>query len=439
MRNHNVKRALESHTQGYAKRLRDVEHALSQAQEQMLRQQYDVASTLKSLARLKLASDKPLNNNAVSTLLDQRRQQELDLRSQLQETDKAISQALNSQLEQRNRVAEATDRLPQLQVENADFQAAAGIHAGAVKTEQLASLLHTDISDEVSRKQAEFKQNPLFSYLHGQAFGTAQYNSHGLRCRLDQWIARLVNYPTNRNSFDMLFAIEAESRRRHDEAKAALTTAALQRDKVMAGISDSLGIPQLLQAQAEIDARVRALKERARSIQDEIATFGRLEDPMYQKAVFKLADDLERQNVASLLQDALQTSGQGDDELVHSLTRLQASLKATEKQIASLTADRKARAEEVNRARQLERHLNDRYLYSSRYEYRGLDTGDLFTGYMLGQISLDSASREVESHRSVIHEPETSRTNWGCSSAGGSSFSTSSSSGGGDYSTTDSF
>ena len=175
--------------------------------------------------------------------------QNLDRRSELEDQVDVLTQQLNDLATQRDELElELANRLKQHQ----EFQDLSK-QALAAETELKKNELRiAEMREEVAEKLPAYEKSRMFQYLYRRGYGTADYKSRGLTKRLDRWVAKLVNYNKNRQSYNFLRVtpelMAAEVERRRDD----FTQLMEQIEAIEDAISDEIGLTQVLQRGNEL-------------------------------------------------------------------------------------------------------------------------------------------------------------------------------------------
>jgi chromosome segregation ATPase len=196
-----------------------------------------------------------------------------------------------------------------------------------------------EMRDEVAEKLPAYEKSKLFKYLHKRGYGTPEYNGKGLTKQLDGWVARIVKFHKNRQSYNFLkvtpelMAAEVERRR------AEFTKLMERLEAIEDAISDEIGLTTLLKQGTELgDERQRLLgdvakqeTERAR-IEKQIAQLQATENEYYVEGVNRLRDFLGGMEESALAVRTRATPQTTDDEIFREIKRINEQLRSTREQ-----------------------------------------------------------------------------------------------------------
>ncbi len=95
---------------------------------------------------------------------------------------------------------------------------------------------------EAKKKLPEYEACHLFSYLRDRKFGTADYAGRGIERRWDRWVAKLIDYPKAKSSYDYLNGTPTylqdliDEKRRHYQSLLKQLDAARKRAMIKFGV-----------------------------------------------------------------------------------------------------------------------------------------------------------------------------------------------------------
>ncbi|AZC29546.1 hypothetical protein PUP68_09070 [Pseudomonas chlororaphis] len=451
--------SLGENSRRYEAELRRFQLELSNAHEQELRLQQQIAGVFPQIANLQLAGGARLSDE-VQRLLGQRERTESGLREELAVAEAGVAK----HLQEMSRVSQEIEALVadvnrQLRVEPA-YQQQAAILAEAVERCNEAAASYQELRDECRGKLRVFQTEPLYLYLKGRGFGTDRYVGRTFFRELDRWIARLCNFPQNSGVEQSLLAMQEanEGAQWQRDSHRAVQEAELARlyQEALAGT-----LLSVLQARLKTEREaVEAGKAQANAVHERLGLFVSKGDEHFAQVAELLSRQLAEMSDAKLEHLAGQTATQQDDELVQRVRDLRAELDDLRLRVPFLEMKCRDTERDYARAKQLERDLQSGGYISSSYSYSaGMNLDSLVAGFMQGALSLSQVANEVGSHRrasrpapslwssgsssgssgsssnSSSSRPSSSSSN---SSSSSSSFSSSRSTGGGGFSTSDS-
>ena len=212
-----------------------------------------------------------------------------------------------------------------------------------------------------AEKGRPYLEDPLFSYLWQRGYGTSSYHASAPVRFLDNWVARLCRYGDARANYAMLNEIperlKAHSANERRAAEATLDQ--LEALELQAAEADGLtplrdSLDQARSELGELDARLESAQWDHQVLlrrQSEFATGG---DRYYEQAIHLLADEIGREDIATLHADARLTPTREDDDAVRRLRALRLEkddLIAQLVQLRELVRGHRERSEELESLR----------------------------------------------------------------------------------------
>lgn len=224
--------------------------------------------------------------------LQRRWDENLDRRGETETRIDKLTQQLDDLADQRDQLEQQlADRLK----ESSDFQRLSEQALAAENELKRNELRIAEMSEEVEAKLPAYEKSKLFKYLHRRGYGTADYKAKGIAKRLDGWVAKLVNYNKNRQSYNFLRVtpelMAAEVERRRDDFNRLME----QLEAIEDEISDEIGLTALLREGASLgderETQLTILKnlETDRShIEKEMSRLEAAENEYYEAGVNRL-------------------------------------------------------------------------------------------------------------------------------------------------------
>ncbi|AZD84411.1 MULTISPECIES: hypothetical protein [Pseudomonas] len=447
--------SLGENSRRYEAELRRFQLELSNAHEQELRLQQQIAGVFPQIANFQLAGGARLSDE-VQRLLDQRERSESELREQLAVAEAGVAkhlQEMSTVSQEIEALVADVDR--QLTVDPA-YQQQAAILAEAVERCNEAAASYQELRDECRGKLRAFQTEPLYLYLKGRGFGTDRYVGRSFFRELDRWIARLCNFPQNSAIEQSLLAMQEanEGAQWQRDSHRAVQEAELARlyQQALAGT-----LLSVLQARLKTEREaVEAGKAQANAVHERLGLFVSKGDEHFAQVAELLSRQLAEMSDAKLEHLTGQTTTPQDDELVQRVRDLRSELDDLRLRVPFLEMKCRDTERDYARAKQLERELQSSGSISGSYSYSaGMNLDSLVAGFMQGALSLSQVANEVGSHRRASRpapsfwssgsssgsssrsssRPSNSASS---SSSSSSSFSSSRSTGGGGFSTSDS-
>jgi chromosome segregation ATPase len=351
----------------------------------------------------KLENDRRTLEEQIKTSVASQRQLDEQRKEAERQRDEAGEQ-MQGQLEQTINRIKQTEAYRQQQ-ERAQAAVAVAKHA-----EEKASQAENNRSD----KGKPYEEDSLFMYLWNKRYLTTEYRSGWFSRKLDDWVAKLIDFPRNRANYHMLQELP---RRLREHATKVQQTAQLevqaQRNMELEG-TEKDGIPafqaKIQEAEKqlqELDAKIAAEEARHQRLLQEQAQFNAGTDPLSKQIIDLQTTELAREPIADLYQMALATPRPEDDAIVARLSQL----KQREEQVV-------AEIQSVNNLlEQRQRSLGDLQELRRRYRQSGYDSynssfpGDFALGTLLAQLlqgmmNSDTVWQEIGRHQQRSPRPE---------------------------------
>lgn len=390
---------LSENSRRYEGELRQLQQALSSAHDQELRLQHSVGIAFQQIAGVQLAGGAQLSAE-VQGLLDQRRQDEAELRERLAVAEARIAQqlqrvqTLGEQVERQ--LADVSVQLEQTSGYQQQVAALSEVEASG----SAAAETYEELREECRTKLQAFKTDPLYLYLKRRQFATEHYARWTLWREPDKWIARLCNFPKNRESEQALLAIQQaneSARSQFETERSALQNTLTQLFEQALAASE---VPALREQLEATHQAVAADKAQANTLHERLSNFATQADEHFATVHGLLAGQLAQASSQELERLAASTTSVEDDELVRKVRDLRAELDELKAQVPFLQAQHQQAERDYARAKQVERDLLSGGRLSKGYTYRnGLDLESLLLGFMGGALSLSQVAREVDNHR----------------------------------------
>jgi len=272
--------------------------------------------------------------------------------------------------------------------------------------------IHADTKASQSEEELENKGQPyrddrLFMYLWQRGYHTPEYKAGNLTRWLDGWVARLVNYPESRANFVRLQEIPKRLREhaqmRTEEAESEYEK--LQQLDQQAREADGITrldeeLAQQQERLAEIDREIEAVNEKMWALEEKKATFAAGEDPSYQKAVDFLSQELAKDELTALHEDALSTPFPEDDIIIANLYH---RLESKEDIAEGRKEFKELRVKHEARIRELEKLMVD--FKNNRYDSQGTGFANgamvsmMLANFLNGMLSRADLWRVLEQQR----------------------------------------
>jgi len=307
----------------------------------------------------------------------------------------------------------------------------------------IAQLEKRDNAEEVARRaeekalQAEadrkekgspYESDSLFMYLWKRRYLTPDYSAGRFTRSLDDWVAKLIDFPRNRANYHLLVEIPAHLRKHALAVKKKAEQEAEALTEIEEKETAREGIPAL-QAQVEDlekklaahDSEIEAEEDHYRELIEDQTRFGEMADPQALHALNLQEEDLKGESLDELVAQALATAGTEDDAAVNQLQELQREIGFAKREILNLRELQEQRQKSLVEMENLRRRYRREGYDAYHTNFPGdFSMGTLLTQLLAGALSSEAVWREIgRHHRSWpgsggTRQPSGSRGNtWG--------------------------
>ncbi len=360
---------------------------------------------LKQLERLKQARQ-DLQEQVKASVL--RKQQLEEQRKELARQRDEAGEGVQRQVAQTRKRITETDAYRQQQ------QRAQQAAAVAKQAEEKASQAEKDQLE----KGKPYEADSLFMYLWKRRFLTPDYQAGWLGRRLDNWVAKHIDFQRNRANYHMLQELPRRLREHATQAQqtAQLEAQALQSMEREAADADGIASLQTHAQDAEKrlrqhDAQIEAEEMRFRQLQQQLAGFNDGTAPLSKQVIDLQMAALQREEFSELMRKARATPRPEDDAIVAKLQQLQQQQARIGEEIQSIN----------QYLQQQQRNMEELEELRRRYRQNGYDAsnssfpGDFALGALLGQLlgglmNSDRVWQELGRHH---HRQGPSSDDWG--------------------------
>ena len=183
---------------------------------------------------------------------------------------------------------------------------------------------------QASKKLPDYEECSLFSYLHERHYGTPNYNAKGLERRWDRWVAKLIDYPKSKASYDFLketpVHLEDLLGEKRDHYRRLLSELDRAHDRARSrfGVSEQTELweskGRLL---AEIEDHLEKVNQTECQLEDQLQVAENIHGQYYQQAIDVYRRFLQDLDPQMLRVYAACTESPVDDEICARLRRLQ--------------------------------------------------------------------------------------------------------------------
>lgn len=237
-----------------------------------------------------------------------------------------LERQLETLTDELNELAAKRDELERLLADRlrseAEFQQLSEEALAAESELKRNELRVAEMREEVAEKLPAYEKSKLFKYLHRRGYGTHQYRGSGLTKRLDGWVAKVVNYDKNRQSYDFL-RVTPELMAAEVERRQGSFNSLMQRlEGIEDRISDEIGLTEVMTQGNAVGKRreglldeMKQLEEARARTEQEMARLETTENEYYTAGVERLKDFLSALEESALERRTRATPETADDAI----------------------------------------------------------------------------------------------------------------------------
>ena len=238
-------------------------------------------------------------------------------------------------------------------------------------------------------KGKPYEADSLFMYLWKRHYLTPEYQAGWLSRRMDNWVAKHIDFQRNRANYHMLQELPRRLREHATQAQqtAQLEAQALQSMERQAAEAD--GIPNLQtrvqEAEKQLkqhDAQIEAEEVRYRQLLQQQTGFNDGTDPLSKQALELQVAALQREEFSELMRKAHATPRPEDDAVVARLQQIQQQQTQIGAEIQSVNQFLQQQQRNMAELEDLRR----RYRQNGYDAYNSSFSGDVALGSLLGQL-----------------------------------------------------
>jgi hypothetical protein len=332
-----------------------------------------------------------------------RKQQLEEQRKELERRRDEAGEGVQRQLEQTRKRVTETDayRKQQERVQE--------VLAVARQADEKASQTEKDQLE----KGKPYEADSLFMYLWKRRYLMPNYQAGWLGRRLDNWVAKHIDFQRNRANYHMLQELPRRLREHATKAQqtAQLEAQALQTMERQAAEADGILALQTGAQDAEKqlkqhDALIEAEEVRYRQLLQEQTGFNEATDPLSKQVIDLQVAALQREELTELLREARTTPRPEDDMFVARLQQVQQQQTQIGAEIQSIN---QFLLQQQRNLAELE-ELRRRYRQNGYDAYNSSFPGDFALGTLLGQVlgglmNSDMAWQELGRHHRSSQPP----------------------------------
>lgn len=333
-------------------------------------------ATLKLLEKLKQARH-DLQERISANI--SRKQQLEEQRKELERRRDEAGEAVQRQVEQTRKRVTETDAYRQQQQRAQDALAVAG------QADEKASQTEKDRQE----KGKPYEADSLFMYLWKRHYLAPNYQAGWLGRRLDNWVAKHIDFQRNRANYHMLQELPRRLREHATKAQqtAQLEAQALQTMERQAAEEDGILNLQIEVQDAEKqlqqhDAQIEAEEARYRQLLQEQSGLNDGTDPLSKQVIDLQVAALQREELTELLREARATPRPEDDVIVARLQQFQQQQTQIGAEIQSINQFLLQQQRNMTELEELRR----RYRQNGYDAYNSSFPGDFALGTLLGQV-----------------------------------------------------
>ena len=382
----------------------DAARRLEELQRQLNTLRLEIGERYRELARFRLDN---LQARQVITRLDETDQVILNLLDKLRDDRRNLEEQIKasvskqSQLEEQReeierqrdeageemqlRLEQTLNRMRETEAYRQQQERAQETMAKAKRADEKASQAENDRLE----KGKPYENDSLFMYLWNRGYLTVDYRGGWLSRRLDNWVARLIDFSRNRANYHMLQELPRRLREHATKVQqvAQLEVQALKNLEREAGEAEGIPAMQSKVQEAEkslheLDAKIEAAEAQHQKLLQEQAHFNAGTDSLSKQIIDLQTAELAKDQIPDLYQQALATPRPEDDAIVAQLSQLKQREDQTVAEIHSVN----------NLLQQRQRSLGELQEVRRRYRESGYDAynssfpGNFALGMLLGQM-----------------------------------------------------
>lgn len=332
--------------------------------------------------------------------IDAIRGQTAELEQQLQEVTQQLDEKAAKRDDLEQQLAERLRTSDEFQVVSKQaIQAELELEKNEARVEE--------IRREAEEKLPSYDKSRLFQYLRRRDYGTPSYEKDGLVRRLDGWIARMIDYPSARQSYRFLQTtpdlIAAEVARRRSLFDELMERVEAIEDRV----ADEIGLTELMRAGQELGGRRDTLVGELETRQQQIEQLERRiveltggHSEFYEQAVARLKIFLANIEESRLAKTARATPDRRDDAIVAEVLWLNNQIKAHRRESTAL-AGQHAAAEDLFAGLQEVRQRFRRAEFDSARSLfdHAFSAGREIERYLAGRIGPEGLWNSIRQHQ----------------------------------------
>lgn len=348
----------------------------------------------------------------------------LDRRSQFDTQLDDITEQLNAAAQRRDELdlllAERLKADPQFQDLS---QQALAAETELKRNEQRVA----EMREEVAEKLPAYEKCRLFKYLHRRGFGTPEYKAKGFTRRLDRWVARVVNYNENRQSYNFLKVTPELMAAEVDRRRGEFNSLMQRIESIEDTISEEIGLAEVLRQGTELGAAREALLEQIQQVdaertqvENELARLEANENEYYVAGVNRLKQFLGSMEESALAARTRQTPQTTDDAIFREIQDCNHQLREAKRRSHEDREQLEIWHEKISGLDQVVRRFRSSEFDSRRSFFsRRLDIAEEVDSYLQGKNTSQGLWNVIRKHQEFARQWDDDSWGSGSGSWGG--------------------
>lgn len=417
---------VEENSRKHERELRQAEQRLSEAHDHNLQLEHSILEGLREVSAVQLDNPDGFSRD-VNTELNNRRDEEAQLRRDLQNVEVSIGSLNDMATELTGRLEVLTANVNRALAVDPSYLGLLQSMRSAVENFEAYKSQEIEIAAECSTKIGEYNRNPVFAYLLNANFGNDQYKSRFLVKALDGWLAVKIGFHSNAANYRMLLAMQEANLTRNAELK---QEAEVAEEMVKTAAQRSFEAAGLSAMQSRLESVRKKINEHKRSanwFHTSLGKFALRTDDHSKKAQELILSSLRTRSFDEIQALVRQSTSASDTHAAARVAVLQRELAGHHQTLPALEQARDIAEDRYNRAKDLERAIRSGDYAGTHYRYdQNLNLDYLILGYMAGNLDLTSVEGTVQRHQLENAQADTWNTHTNIGSDDGRSGETSS-------------
>jgi chromosome segregation ATPase len=277
-----------------------------------------------------------------------------------------------------------------------------------------------EIEQDATERLPAYEENKLFSYLLGKNFGSPNYEGHGLVARLDAWVARIVNFDEEKQSYDFLHSVPEIINEEVRKKQKDLEKLAKGLQKVETEVSDKTGFAQIIKEGTTLGEYREKLLEHIELLtltysasERERRGFDSTKDSYHAEAINRLKAYLKGATIEDLKRKALTTTDKIDDNLIDQIEEIDLNIKTFKKKANGLKTRRNSIEEKLEGLNSIKQKYSHSDFESGSSSFgSGFDINLLLVAYLMGKTSQSDLWNDIQHHQDFERESSYSHSSY---------------------------